>query len=326
MNLSLLMDPVYLILGSAFVSVLALVLWLISVFTDRSESDLEARLTAFTGRTTTTRTEIANAILRDGLTTAQTMLGRILQRFENLPLLFRQADSPLRIEQFILLCIISSAAAFILLFALQFSITGLTIGATVVFLLPWIWLLLRRRSRLRSFEKQLPDALELLSRALRAGNSLASGLNAVASEMPQPIAGEFRTVYDEQNLGLPIDQALRNMLQRIPNMDLQFFVTAVSIQRQAGGDLAEILGKISSLVRERFKILGQVKALTGEGRMSGVVLMALPIGLFGAVYVLNRSYVMMLFEEELGRKMIYAAIAAQFVGGYVIHRIVNIKV
>ena len=251
MNLSLLMDPVYLILGSAFVSVLALVLWLISVFTDRSESDLEARLTAFTGRTTTTRTEIANAILRDGLTTAQTMLGRILQRFENLPLLFRQADSPLRIEQFILLCIISSAAAFILLFALQFSITGLTIGATVVFLLPWIWLLLRRRSRLKSFEKQLPDALELLSRALRAGNSLASGLNAVASEMPQPIAGEFRTVYDEQNLGLPIDQALRNMLLRIPNMDLQFFVTAVSIQRQAGGDLAEILGKISSLVRER---------------------------------------------------------------------------
>ncbi len=326
MNLSLLMDPVYLILGSAFVSVLALVLWLISVFTDRSESDLEARLTAFTGRTTTTRTEIANAILRDGLTTAQTMLGRILQRFENLPLLFRQADSPLRIEQFILLCIISSAATFILLFALQFSITGLTIGATVVFLLPWIWLLLRRRSRLKSFEKQLPDALELLSRALRAGNSLASGLNAVASEMPQPIAGEFRTVYDEQNLGLPIDQALRNMLQRIPNMDLQFFVTAVSIQRQAGGDLAEILGKISSLVRERFKILGQVKALTGEGRMSGVVLMALPIALFGAVYMLNRSYVMMLFEEELGRKMIYAAIAAQFVGGYVIHRIVNIKV
>ena len=176
------------------------------------------------------------------------------------------------------------------------------------------------------FRSQLPDALELLSRALRAGNSLASGLNAVASEMPQPIAGEFRTVYDEQNLGLPIDQALRNMLLRIPNMDLQFFVTAVSIQRQAGGDLAEILGKISSLVRERFKILGQVKALTGEGRMSGVVLMALPIALFGAVYMLNRSYVMMLFEEELGRKMIYAAIAAQFVGGYVIHRIVNIKV
>lgn len=326
MNIQQLIDPVYLILGSAFVSVLALVLWLISVFTDRSESDLEARLTAFTGRTTTTRTEVANAILRDGLTTAQSMLGRLLQRFENLPLLFRQADSPLRIEQFILLCMILSAAAFILLFALQLKVPVLVVGGATGFVMPWIWLLLRRRSRLKSFEKQLPDALELLSRALRAGNSLAAGLNAVASEMPQPIAGEFRAVHDEQNLGLPIDQALRNMLQRVPNMDLQFFVTAVNIQRQAGGDLAEILGKISSLVRERFKILGQVRALTGEGRMSGVVLMALPIVLFMAVYVLNRDYIMMLFHEEIGRQMLYAAIGAQIVGGYVIHRIVNIKV
>ncbi|MFM7166941.1 MAG: type II secretion system F family protein [Planctomycetaceae bacterium] len=326
MNLQQLIDPVYLIMGSAFVSVLALVLWLISVFTDRSESDLEARLVAFTGRTTTTRTEIANAILRDGLTTAQSMLGRMLQRFENLPLLFRQADSPLRIEQFIVLCMLSAAAIFILLFALQQSVPVLIGGGTAAFLTPWCWLLLRRRSRLKSFEKQLPDALELLSRALRAGNSLAAGLNAVASEMPQPIAGEFRAVHDEQNLGLPIDQALRNMLQRVPNMDLQFFVTAVSIQRQAGGDLAEILGKISSLVRERFKILGQVRALTGEGRMSGVVLMALPIVLFLGVYFLNREYIMLLFNEEIGRQMIYAAIASQIVGGYVIHRIVNIKV
>lgn len=326
MNFQQLIDPVYLIMGSAFVSVLALVLWLISVFTDRTESDLEARLVAFTGRTTTTRTEIANAILRDGLTTAQSMLGRILQRFENLPLLFRQADSPLRIEQFIVLCMLSAAAIFILLFALQQSVPMLIGGGAAAFLTPWCWLLLRRRSRLKSFEKQLPDALELLSRALRAGNSLAAGLNAVASEMPQPIAGEFRAVHDEQNLGLPIDQALRNMLQRVPNMDLQFFVTAVSIQRQAGGDLAEILGKISSLVRERFKILGQVRALTGEGRMSGVVLMALPIVLFLGVYFVNREYIMLLFNEEIGRQMIYAAIASQIVGGYVIHRIVNIKV
>jgi tight adherence protein B len=221
---------------------------------------------------------------------------------------------------------LSAAAIFILLFALQQSVPVLIGGGAAAFLTPWCWLLLRRRSRLKSFEKQLPDALELLSRALRAGNSLAAGLNAVASEMPQPIAGEFRAVHDEQNLGLPIDQALRNMLQRVPNMDLQFFVTAVSIQRQAGGDLAEILGKISSLVRERFKILGQVRALTGEGRMSGVVLMALPIVLFLGVYFLNREYIMLLFNEEIGRQMIYAAIASQIVGGYVIHRIVNIKV
>ena len=109
-------------------------------------------------------------------------------------------------------------------------------------------------------------------------------------------------------------------------MDLQFFVTAVTIQKQAGGDLAEILGKISSLVRERFKILGQVKALTGEGRLSGVVLMALPVVLFGVVYVTNNSYAMMLLDRELGRKMLAMAVVSQILGGYVIKRIVDIKV
>ena len=165
-----------------------------------------------------------------------------------------------------------------------------------------------------------------MARALKSGHSLASGLNVVASEMPAPISTEFRTVYDEQNLGIPIEQALRNMLVRVPNMDLQFFVTAVAIQRQAGGDLAEILNKISYLVRERFKILGMVKALTGEGRISGIVLMALPICLFFVVYYLNPEYVMLLFNREIGRQMIGVAIFLQILGAVVIRKIVNIKV
>ena len=116
------------------------------------------------------------------------------------------------------------------------------------------------------------------------------------------------------------------MLKRMPNVDLQFFVTAVAIQRQAGGDLAEILNKISGLVRERFKILGQVKALTGEGRISGIVLMALPIALFFAVYYLNKDYVMVLFEHEDGRKMMTGAIFLQILGAFVILKICDIKV
>lgn len=191
---------------------------------------------------------------------------------------------------------------------------------------PWIWLWWRRKSRFARFEKQLSDALDLMSRALKSGHSLASGLNVVASEMPAPISTEFRTVYDEQNLGIPIEQALRNMLVRIPNMDLQFFVTAVAIQRQAGGDLAEILNKISYLVRERFKILGMVKALTGEGRISGIVLMALPIALFFTVYYLNPDYVMLLFNREIGRQMISVAIFLQVLGAIAIKKIVDIKV
>jgi tight adherence protein B len=144
--------------------------------------------------------------------------------------------------------------------------------------------------------------------------------------MPEPIAKEFSHAYEEQNLGIPLDVALKNMLKRMPKMDLKFFVTAVAIQKQAGGDMAEILDKIGYIVRERFKILGQVQALTGEGRISGVVLMALPIALFFAVYYLNPDYVMLLFTEELGRKMIAAAAVLQILGAVAIKKIVNIKI
>jgi tight adherence protein B len=144
--------------------------------------------------------------------------------------------------------------------------------------------------------------------------------------MPEPIAKEFGMAYEEQNLGVPIEDALKSMLGRMPNMDLKLFVTAVIIQRQAGGNMAEILDKISYLIRERFKILGQVQALTGEGRISGVVLMGLPIALFLAVYHLNAEYVMLLFTDALGRKMMLVAVVLQILGAVCIKKIVDIKV
>ncbi len=138
----------------------------------------------------------------------------------------------------------------------------------------------RRKRRLNTFSDQLPDALEMMARVLRSGQSLAFGFNAVATEMPAPIGKEFGRMFDEQNLGVAMDDSLRAMCERVPNLDLRFFVTAVILQRQTGGDLSEILDKIGSLIRDRFRILGQVKALTGEGRLSGVVLMAMPLVLF----------------------------------------------
>jgi tight adherence protein B len=200
------------------------------------------------------------------------------------------------------------------------------INGLIMFLLPWLWLYLKRARRLKKFQSQLPDALELVARALRSGQSLASAMHVVAEEMPQPIAGEFGRVFEEQNLGIPIEDALKNMCERVPNMDLRFFVTSVGIQRQTGGDLAEILDKIGYVVRERFRILGQVKALTGEGRLSGVVLIALPFGLFGFMLNAKPDYVKPLWEEPLGQKMSIFAIIAQIVGALVIRKIVNIKV
>ena len=170
--------------------------------------------------------------------------------------------------------------------------------------LPLLWLLLRRKRRLKAFAAQLPDALEMLARSLRAGQSLGFGFNMVADEMAAPIGKEFGRVFEEQNLGIPLEEASQRMTERIPNLDLKFFVTAVILQRQTGGDLAEILDKIGDLIRERFQIWGQVQALTGEGRLSGIVLLALPFVLFVVVYQLNPDYVMVLFTDPMGKKML----------------------
>lgn len=253
-------------------------------------------------------------------------IGGFVSRMGNVKNLFVQADSPISVNTFLAIsagCALLGVAGAIV----ARSPVPLYPGVALLFgAIPLVWLLLRRRSRFKKFAKQLPDALELVGRALRSGHSLASGLHVVVQEMPAPIAVEFANVYESQNLGIPIDQALREMLKRMPNLDLKFFVTSVVIQRQTGGDLAEILDKISHIIRERFKILGQVAALTGEGRISGIVLMALPIALFFVVYHLNPDYIMLLFTDPLGRKMIAAAAVLQVFGAICIKKIVNIKV
>ncbi len=196
----------------------------------------------------------------------------------------------------------------------------------VMLLVPFVWLLTKRALRLRTFAGQLPDALELVARALRAGHSLAAGMHVVAEEMPKPVADEFLRVYEEQNLGIPVEDALKGMCDRVPNLDLRFFVTSVLIQRQTGGDLAEILDKIGYVIRERFRILGQVKALTAEGRLSGVILIALPFGLFLMMLHIKPDYVEKLWTHELGIKMSVYALIMQLLGAVVIRKIVNIKV
>ena len=196
----------------------------------------------------------------------------------------------------------------------------------VMMLVPFVWLLTKRAMRLRYFAGQLPDALELVARALRAGHSLAAGMHVVAEEMPAPVADEFLRVYEEQNLGIPVEDALKGMCERVPNLDLRFFVTSVLIQRQTGGDLAEILDKIGYVIRERFRILGQVKALTAEGRLSGVILIALPFALFFYMLNVKPDYIEPLWTTELGKKMSIFAIIAQILGALVIKKIVNIKV
>jgi len=196
------------------------------------------------------------------------------------------------------------------------------IGAVLPFGFVW-W---KRKKRMDRFSFQLPAALDLMGQALRAGQSLPSGIQLVGEQVAEPLGPEFQRAFEQQNLGVPLTDSLKDMAERIDNLDLQFFVTAVTLQRQTGGDLAEILDKISHLVRERFQIKGQIQALTGEGRISGVVLLGLPPVLFLVMLKLNYDYVMQLFTDPLGQKLLAGATFMQLVGAFAIKKIIDIKV
>src|SRR5258708_556803 len=196
----------------------------------------------------------------------------------------------------------------------------------VFFTISFFLLLEKSRVRLEKVAAQLSDALELVARALRAGHSLGAGMHVVAEEMPLPISDEFGRVYEEQNLGISMEDSLLGMCDRVPNLDLRFFVTSVLIQRQTGGDLAEILDKIGYVIRERFRIMGQVKDLTGEGRLSGVVLIALPFVLFLVMLHIKPDYVSALWTDELGVKMSVFGIVSMILGAICIKKIVDLNV
>jgi tight adherence protein B len=267
-----------------------------------------------------------NSVLSRPLDDAPNMLAQWFARLGNFDLLFEQADTTLTISKLAMVSVVLAAAGGGVAIAMKAPVAMVPLAALAAGSLPMFWIQMRRKKRLKAFGAQLPDALEMLSRVLRAGQSLAFGFNAVATEMSAPIGKEFGRVFEEQNLGIPMDESLRSLCERVPNLDLRFFVTAVILQRQTGGDLSEILDKIGSLIRDRFRIIGQIAALTGEGRLSGVVLMGLPLVLFVVVYNLNADYVSQLFTDPAGKKMLAVAVFMQILGAFVIKKIVDIKV
>jgi tight adherence protein B len=192
--------------------------------------------------------------------------------------------------------------------------------------LPIGWLRHKRSVRLRRFEEQFPEALDLLSRAIRAGHAFQSAMGMVAEELPAPVGVEFRKGFDQQNFGLPLRDVLNQMAERVPILDVRFFVTAVTIQRETGGNLAEILDNLAHVVRERFKILRQVRVHTAHGRFTGWVLMALPAALAVALTFINPDHMKLLFEERMGQMMIMGAIVMQTIGFIWIKQVIKIEV
>ncbi len=319
------MNPMVIPLSVGGLVVAAIVL-LFAAFRRGADGVASDRLDALVGRNVR-KDSSADMLLKRALQEVdrKTLMDRLTPEFFNLTKMFEQADANIKPSALfgisIALGVLGAAMGIWLV-----NIYIAPVGALTFFSTPWVWLYAKRAGRLKKFAAQLPDSMELVARALRAGHSLAAGMHVVAEEMPPPICREFGRVYEEQNLGIPLEEALKGMCDRVPNLDLRFFVTSVAIQRQTGGDLAEILDRIGHVIRERFKILGQVKALTAEGRLSGVVLIALPIGLFLMMLWMKPDYVELLWKDPMGVQMSIGAIVLMLIGAYAIKKIVDIKV
>ncbi len=201
---------------------------------------------------------------------------------------------------------------------------GLSIGATAAWL-PYAYVARARTKRMLKFEEHFPEAIDLIARALRAGHALPTGLSMVADEMPAPVGTEFRLLYDEQNFGLTLPDAMRNFAKRIPVLDARFFVTAVLTQRESGGNLAEVLDNLSSVIRDRFKVKRQVRVISAHGRITGWVLSLLPPALAMATLLINPDHLGTLTGDPVGQQMIMVAVFLQIVGTLIIRKIVNIE-
>jgi tight adherence protein B len=207
------------------------------------------------------------------------------------------------------------------------SNTAATIGASVVAaVLPFAFVGFKRARRLRAFEKVFPEAIDLLGRAVRAGHAFTTGLEMIATEMSEPLAGEFRLAFEEQNFGLPLRDALLNLCERVPILDVRFFVTALLVQKETGGNLAEVLDNLSHVIRERFKIMGEVRTKTAQGRLTAAILIALPPAMMILMEGVNPEYVKPLFSDPLGPYILGTAAGLQVIGSLILWKIVRIQI
>lgn len=237
----------------------------------------------------------------------------------------REAGSSWSFQSYLLLSLGLAAGTALAVGLFTGSAIGAIVGTFLGALLPYFVIRVRANRRAAKVEEQIPEAIDLLGRAMRAGHPLSAGFKMVADEAPEPIATEFRQVFEEQRFGLPFDDSLLGLGERIKISDIRILITAILVHRQVGGNLAEILDNIAYIVRERFKLRRQLRVITAQGRMSGYVLAFLPIALGLAIYALNRDYMMPIFNEPAGRFMLVSALVMQVAGYLWIRRILDIE-
>jgi len=237
-----------------------------------------------------------------------------------------QADLNMKVGTFFLLSFVLLGAGMVAGRLLHWPFLVSAILGLLLFFVPNTYVNVKRRIRHKKFMIHFPEALEMFARSLRAGHSFTGAIQLVSQEMPDPISPEFQKVFDEQNLGIPLRQALNGMAERVDALDVKFFVTAILVQRETGGNLAEIIDKISYVIRERFRVQGQLRIFTAQAKMTGFILTLLPIGVAVAIGLLNPDYLKPLWFDPIGKYMIVLAVVMQAVGAIVIRKIIRIKI
>ena len=239
--------------------------------------------------------------------------------------LLEQAGRPMTVSVFLLAVACCGLIVFIVTFRQSGMLAASLLLAAIGAALPYLYVSRKRRKRIDKFEEQFPEAIDLVARALRAGHGLATGLGMVADELKAPVGAEFRILFDEQNFGLSLPEAMRNFARRVPVLDARFFVTAVLTQRETGGNLAEVLDNLGTVIRERFKVKRQVRVLSAHGRITGWVLTMLPPALALATLIVNPNHLGSLLHDPLGQKLIMVGVILQIMGTLIIRKLVDVE-
>lgn len=269
------------------------------------------------------------ALLRDDLLSEIPALQKVLKRSAHVSRLQRflgQAEIRMRVGKFLLVSLCSGAAAAVLILFITRSHLFAFVAFAAAAAVPFAVVAYLRGRRFNHFIEIFPEAIDLLARAVRAGHAFNTAVELTGQEMPEPVSGEFRRVYDEMRFGIPIRDAMLNLVDRVPLIDVKFFVTAVLLQRETGGNLAELLDKLSYVIRERFKILRQVRVYTAQGRMTMLILMALPPACVLMMWGLDPEFIKPLFTDPIGRMLLVTGVCMQFTGFLLIRKIIRIEV
>jgi tight adherence protein B len=268
-------------------------------------------------------------LVRDEMLSSVPALNRIMLRLswsKRLQTLITQSGVQTKPGTLLLVSGVFGLSSYLVAELLKGRFFAAVLAAFIGAAIPLLAVSFQRSRRLGRFEQRFPEALDLLGRAVRAGHSFTAGLEMVSKDSPEPVASEFRMAFEEQNFGLPLRDALENMAARVPLMDVRFFITSLLIQKDTGGNLAELLDELSRVIRERFRIHREVRVKTAQGRLTAAILIALPIGMLFLMRIANPGYVDVLFTDPLGSRILAGAAALQVLGAAIIWKIVHIEV